>query len=1191
MNQNNNYVTLLEQCSNNHFSNKGIQWFSKENILICSYKNKNEFSNFALTLKMIYVSKVKYQGTWFPYLKNNYTLSNTFINKSIKDHLDHNKPINNVVSDSHFSKLDNIYYKFCLTGISFNSKITLWSHVLNLHKKKTSLHNTHQDNMCIENLISASYFPFSLCIDSEFVDLNKLFNSPFLNIRDRFPLSLTVSVLNTNNYQKNNLSYVFNNSDFQILKKENTQASLIHTPYNNQGLTENLEKSSLILLDKESPLYLTLNYIYKLKQPNMNQNNNYLTLCSPNYVKKDSNFKTCFKIPIYYYFSAKDLRYLLGSFGYKLIEPFLESRRILSFKKNQSVSSFGYIYTTDFAKLYFKIQIIDISGLSSGGGLNELAHLTDVDLVLKKSSILNKENMRETLQSYPKLYLDYAVQDAVHLNFMVCQSWANLIEIYEIFNVSNIPSLFNFSFSNKILNYMHFTAGSNIACFFEQYIYSLDPSIKTTLDLLSIRSDDLKVIEGISMGSTKYLNYLNGHASIAAFVSGGRCANERPYEISFKNGADIDLSSCYGTSIKNLEYPLGIPSVLRPLLDTSTDNEGTTLFLKEPFVGSLKDVMSQYRKKLVPGLWYAVVSTNEPLSFPFDLLISKNISLNNIFKEKTFNESKAVPGEQLILTKEIKNAIITQPLLDIIDKIATRKEKKELYAKIHVKTMVFYDKTLRCNTFQEFNLKNTKRLLKIELSQKNKKKKSPLNKDSIGIGSIKEKPHYWISIPMDNFISVLLNKRKYYQTLFKNTNQNIYNSKQKYIKLVVNMIYGITASRFFNVSNLCFANNITSLARSSVWIMAKSLNFCQSITDGSIYELNRVNYYHLLPQSRKAGFQTLTNQSFFQKEIYLKPLGILKYPDINWENNLNKASQNTSYKESMSKLCDELAFEHIWNFLKYYNLSKNVFPYSVEHKIENFFYRATTLNRGHYALLNIDKNYLFKIRGTQQKEGSDHVPSPIFNILKAKMLGEKAIINNLCYTKTTLIKSKDFSILQNKNPQLDLSLHDTYVYKMTLKIKRDDGKYPTLKNFIASKSKGNTIKDYSYLYPEYFKKEGNSFTLDYKFWIEYHENKKQEMLEEIVVKKRNSKKKVDLIDKVINNAQKCDSFFDPLPLRSLSPAHKQDNEDLSELYVEEVPLLTDNYEENSFSNMIDSDNRENSDDTDDTNFGFDQASE
>ena len=93
----------------------------------------------------------------------------------------------------------------------------------------------------------------------------------------------------------------------------------------------------------------------------------------------------------------------------------------------------------------------------------------------------------------------------------------------------------------------------------------------------------------------------------------------------------------------------------------------------------------------MPDCWYAVVSTKEntKLSFQTDLFVSKILSKKNFmnrmkkrFKsKKDFSKQMHLLGDQLILTKEVKNSIIIQETLSIIDNMPSSKEKKELLDK------------------------------------------------------------------------------------------------------------------------------------------------------------------------------------------------------------------------------------------------------------------------------------------------------------------------------------------------------------------------------------------------------------------------------------------------------------------------------------------------------------------------------
>lgn len=50
---------------------------------------------------------------------------------------------------------------------------------------------------------------------------------------------------------------------------------------------------------------------------------------------------------------------------------------------------------------------------------------------------------------------------------------------------------------------------------------------------------------------------------ILAFTSGGRTVNERPYEGTIKYGADIDISSAYGSQLLNLVISIGRPTIYK----------------------------------------------------------------------------------------------------------------------------------------------------------------------------------------------------------------------------------------------------------------------------------------------------------------------------------------------------------------------------------------------------------------------------------------------------------------------------------------------------------------------------------------------------------------------------------------------------------------------------------------------------
>ncbi len=80
-----------------------------------------------------------------------------------------------------------------------------------------------------------------------------------------------------------------------------------------------------------------------------------------------------------------------------------------------------------------------------------------------------------------------------------------------------------------------------------------------------------------------------------ALVQGGRCNNENPEVIALDQGNDVDLSGCYGETLRSLEYPVGLPYYWS---QTSQQESSRTL------EGWLKETEGD----CVDGLWTATVT-------------------------------------------------------------------------------------------------------------------------------------------------------------------------------------------------------------------------------------------------------------------------------------------------------------------------------------------------------------------------------------------------------------------------------------------------------------------------------------------------------------------------------------------------------------------------------------------------------
>src|SRR5262249_40555217 len=124
-----------------------------------------------------------------------------------------------------------------------------------------------------------------------------------------------------------------------------------------------------------------------------------------------------------------------------------------------------------------------------------------------------------------------------------------------------------------------------------------------------------------------------------ALVHGGRCVNEDPYSYATGPGADIDISGCYGASLRALTFPIGLPTY-----SSYQPNE------RGPTLGNW---LKRHEKDLVPGTWTCVVSG--PLPFEQDLLFSKLVKQQSL--RRVLDKDGSDPDAQMVLKRrEVKNA-------------------------------------------------------------------------------------------------------------------------------------------------------------------------------------------------------------------------------------------------------------------------------------------------------------------------------------------------------------------------------------------------------------------------------------------------------------------------------------------------------------------------------------------------------
>lgn len=166
-----------------------------------------------------------------------------------------------------------------------------------------------------------------------------------------------------------------------------------------------------------------------------------------------------------------------------------------------------------------------------------------------------------------------------------------------------------------------------------------------------------------------------------------------------------------------------------------------------------------------------------------------------------------------LLTKQIINGVLTSDILEVLKKICSNQEWNSI-KNLEVETAVFYKQSDKANSIQEWT--------DTVLNEPGK-----LHYD-MDIQSLNDKrSRKWFGFAISKFISPLLSHRKKLKAEMKSAiNQLIksqLNSEQTSVKLLINTLYGVIASKLFHIGNTVVGNNITARARVHVWLVGKRI--------------------------------------------------------------------------------------------------------------------------------------------------------------------------------------------------------------------------------------------------------------------------------------------------------------------------------------------------------------------------------
>lgn len=491
----------------------------------------------------------------------------------------------------------------------------------------------------------------------------------------------------------------------------------------------------------------------------------------------------------------------------------IEQTRRLKFtsqtKKGESIKNKSDSIATEYQLFLYgqwykvRLRVFDTFGLHGVSSYKNLAESTNIELKYKDDlSQSDKENMQITYFEKQNDFDNYALGDLEI--YKILSNNAELFkEIYKSLGIEDyykIPSLTMGKtseqlFTARLLNY-----------------FDLEES-----------KDNLKLIKRLcSYGSSNILKQeIKSTTAYLSKVFGGRCRNNTPLTHYIESLlCDIDIDGCYGNGLRLQKYPIG-----KPIIESYLINENNQYKTLRTWLNNRK-----YRtanNELVYGLWHCIVDFDGDLKYSQDFLASwfnfkyKNLKEYEPIQDDESTEINSKSGITKIFRYDIQNAIINDDFLDYLFYICNKNQRTELLDKLLIKSAIYYPSYAECKDLSDLEDK-----LKIDDTKQEIKGNVQTKTTIINTA--------WISIDLDKFlVDDLLAFRKLYPK--KTPLNTLY-------KLIINSLYGVFCSPFFNSSNCVVGNNITARARLMCYLLEKGLDGNQSITDGVLFNVLKVVY-------------------------------------------------------------------------------------------------------------------------------------------------------------------------------------------------------------------------------------------------------------------------------------------------------------------------------------------------------------
>lgn len=647
---------------------------------------------------------------------------------------------------------------------------------------------------------------------------------------------------------------------------------------------------------------------------------------------------------------------------------------------------------------WFKLSIIvsDISAMQGNTGLKEYASNVGIEMIDKESyNAIEKGMMEEMYCSDPLKFEKYCIGDGL------------LIEIKKKTNefYNHIAELIGIEKRDS----WGMSTGKIVASILNDWLCKK----------LDITSEELYKMHSLagSEGITNISKILKSRDLLyGGMVDGGRAVKERLPVKYYGTLIDIDIDGCYGNGLKNQKYAIGRPSIQ-----------------SEPML--LKDWLKEYQEELIAGLWYARISWVKA-PFKQDILISKT---DEKFTSWTWvidgfdpdgfevedDDKKVYDASMALTTNSVHYASLNHDLLQAIKSVASNKEWSWLLNNAVINSSLIYKKSDRVDRPTAKMLEGVK-----------------LSKDS---DILLESTTEWIEVDLKELVTILLTERK------KHPKKSPMNT---FLKLIINTIYGCIASEFFSIEGSCVSsvvvgNNITARARCLAWCMAKGFHSAMSVTDGGVFDVNKVLVFKEKSLNLLEGLHRDKLSNSYRRTIFAKQKPLLGF-EIDFKdkdthqkiiktfgntkelaNKVKNRDSKTTIKDCVHKYClgiiDKLAWEHLANIFDIDIFTQNQFSFETK----NDYIKLVLHSKVDYLLETMDgkKNVAFR--------GMDKVFNPVT---------EKKEINPVCFELFEAIENNQ-AIIREVDGERMLSLKD---YQEAVRI---DSSYPLLPHDTVSRKK------------------------------------------------------------------------------------------------------------------------------------------